>query len=115
MGLSCAGGLTSHAKRVIRDFLAENLDQRIDLETLAEHVGLSRFHFTRAFKVSFGILPYQYLLNLRIRKAADLLKSTQTPTTAIALEVGFSCSSEFSRAFRQIMQCTPRQFRSSHR
>ncbi|TGN95723.1 helix-turn-helix transcriptional regulator [Burkholderia sp. USMB20] len=111
----CSGGLSSHARRIMRDFLAENLGQKIDLETLAEQVGLSRFHFTRAFKTTFGIPPYKYLLDLRIRKAADLLRSTQTPITAIALEVGFSCSSEFARAFRQAMNCTPREFRLINR
>lgn len=113
--IRCSGGLSSHARRIMRDFLAENLGQKIDLETLAEQVGLSRFHFTRAFKTTFGIPPYKYLLDLRIRKAAELLRSTQTPITAIALEVGFSCSSEFARAFRQAMNCTPREFRLQNR
>ncbi len=111
----CAGGLSARARRITRDFLAQNLDQKIDLETLADQVGLSRFHFTRAFKTSFGIPPYRYLLNLRIRKATDLLRSSQMPVTTIALEVGFSCPSEFARAFRQVMNCTPREFRLLNR
>ncbi|SCB26808.1 helix-turn-helix transcriptional regulator [Cupriavidus alkaliphilus] len=111
----CAGGLSARARRITRDFLAQNLDQKIDLETLAAQVGLSRFHFTRAFKTSFGMPPYRYLLNLRIRKAADLLRSSQMPVTTIALEVGFSCPSEFARAFRQVMNCTPRDFRLVNR
>lgn len=111
----CSGGLSSRARRTIQEFLSENLDQKIDLATLAERVGLSRFHFTRAFKTSFGVPPYRYLLNLRIRKASDLLKSSQMPITNIALEVGFSCPSEFARVFRQIMNCTPREYRLLNR
>lgn len=111
----CIGGLSARARRITRDFLLQNLDHKIDLETLAEQVGLSRFHFTRAFKTSFGIPPYKYLMNLRISTAAELLKQTQTPITMIALEVGFSCPSEFARAFRQAMHCTPRDFRLQNR
>lgn len=111
----CAGGLSSHTQRIVRDFLVENLEQKIDLDTLANQVGLSRFHFTRAFKTSFGIPPYKYLLNLRIREAADSLRNTRLPITDIALNVGFSCSSEFARAFRQAMGCTPREFRLLNR
>ncbi|MGN5478134.1 helix-turn-helix transcriptional regulator [Cupriavidus basilensis] len=62
-----------------------------------------------------SVPPYKYLLNLRINRAADLLKASQTPITDIALEVGFSCPSEFARAFRQIMDCTPREFRVLNR
>jgi AraC-like DNA-binding protein len=111
----CAGGLSSRAQRIVRDFLHENFEKRIDLEMLAELVGVSRFHFIRAFKASFSVPPYRYLLNLRIRKAADLLRETQIPVTEVALDVGFSCSSEFARAFKQLMNCSPREFRSENR
>ena len=107
-----SGGLSNRARRIALDFLMENLDEKIDLEDLAHLVGLSRFHFSRAFKVTFGSSPYKYLLQLRIRKASDLLKKTRDPITNIALSVGFSTSSEFSRAFRQEMHYTPREFRA---
>ena len=105
------GGLAPKAQRVIRDFLQKNLGQKIDLQDLADQVGVSRFHFTRAFKVSFGLPPYKYLLNMRLRRAAELLRETRNPITDVALNVGFSCSSEFARAFKQAMGCTPREFR----
>lgn len=109
-----SGGLSSKSQRRVRDFLHDNLEQKIDLQTLAELAGVSRFHFTRAFKVSFGVPPYKYLLNLRLRRAAELLRTTQRSITEIALSVGFSCSSELARAFRQTMECTPREFRQQH-
>ena len=108
------GGLAPKAQRVIRDFLQENLGQKIDLQYLADQVGVSRFHFTRAFKVSFGLPPYKYLLNMRLRRAAELLRDTRSPITEVALNVGFSCSSEFARAFKQAMGCTPREFRQDN-
>lgn len=108
------GGLSAKAQRMVREFLHENLDQKIDLQTLADQAGVSRFHFTRAFKVSFGVPPYKYLLNLRLRRAAELLRSSRQSITDIALSVGFSCSSELARAFRQVMECTPREFRQQN-
>jgi AraC family transcriptional regulator len=55
------GGLSARAQRIIRDFLHDHdhddLHQRVGLQALADLVGVSRFHFTRAFKVSFGVSP----------------------------------------------------------
>ena len=105
------GGLSSRAQRIVRGFLQENLDQKVDLEMLAEMAGISRFHFTRTFTSTFGMPPYKYLLKLRMQKAIELLTKFDMPITEVALSVGFSCSSEFSRAFKQAMDCTPREFR----
>lgn len=107
----CTGGLSSRARRLVREFLSENLDEKIDLDDVAGLVGLSRFHFSRAFKVTFGISPYKYLLKIRLDKATELLKNTNIAITDVALDVGFSTSSEFARAFRQEMNCTPREYR----
>lgn len=107
------GGLTSRAQRLVREFLLENIDKKVDLQTLAAHVGLSRCYFSRAFKKSFGMPPYHYLLELRINKAAELLRQTKRPITDVGLDVGFAGPGEFSRAFRQLMGCTPRQFRAA--
>jgi AraC-like DNA-binding protein len=111
------GGLSARAQKLIKEYLHDQdvLDQKIGLQELADLVGISRFHFTRAFKVSFGLPPHKYLLNLRLRKAADLLRTTDLPITSIALSVGFSCSSEFARAFKDAMDYSPRDFRQSHR
>ncbi|MDF3872857.1 helix-turn-helix transcriptional regulator [Pseudomonas putida] len=110
-----SGGLSPRTRRLVRDFLHENLDKDVDLDRLANYVGLSRFHFSREFKASFGVPPHKYLLNLRIQRSSELLRETIRPITDIALDVGFSCSSDFSRAFKQIMSCCPREFRSLNR
>lgn len=107
------GALTSKAQRTVHEYLLNNLDAKVDLQTLASQVGLSRFHFSRAFKQSFGMPPYRYLMELRIKKAADLLRRTDQPIIDVGLDVGFAGAAEFSRAFRQFMNCTPRRFRIS--
>ncbi|MGE0804138.1 MAG: helix-turn-helix domain-containing protein [Burkholderiaceae bacterium] len=108
-------GLSFRAQRIVREFIAENLDSKICLDTLADQVGISRFHFARAFKTSFGMPPYKYVLNERVRRAAAALHHSQASITDIALDVGFSCSSEMSRCFRQLMGCSPRDYRASRR
>lgn len=107
------GGLAPRAKKFAKDFLHNNLDREVDLKELAELVGLSRYHFTREFKTSFGLPPHQYLLRLRVQKACDMLLNSGMSITDVALEVGFSCSSDFSRTFKKIMSMTPREFRLS--
>jgi AraC family transcriptional regulator len=106
------GGLAAHAQRRVRAYMCEHLAEKIDLGALAESVCLSRFHFTRSFKQSFGVAPYQYLLKLRIQAATQMLKSTRKSITEIALEVGFSTAGDFSHAFRRLMHCSPREYRA---
>ncbi|WP_322061866.1 helix-turn-helix transcriptional regulator [Paraburkholderia sp. J63] len=108
---ACRGGLSARAKRVVRDFIAQNIELRIDLTMLAEQVDMSRFHFSRAFKVSFGLPPHKYLMSERVRKASELMRQTDDSITDIALQVGCSSSSELARLFRQLLGCTPRDYR----
>lgn len=108
------GGLAPRARRIAKEFLNENYNNDINLTDLADMVGLSRYHFTREFKTSFGLPPHQYILNMRVQKACDFLKTTIMSITDIALEVGFSSSSDLSRSFKKIMNRTPRDFRAMH-
>lgn len=109
------GGLSGHTQRIARDYLRERLCEKVDLDELARKANLSRFHFTRAFKQSFGIPPYQYLVNLRIQAAAEQLRTTSRSITELALDFGFANSAEFARSFRRIMHCSPREYRTAHR
>jgi AraC-like DNA-binding protein len=108
------GGLSPRAQRLVKEFLRENLGQKVELKALAAQAGVSLFHFSRAFKVSFGLPPHKYLQNLRLQQAAALLRGTRHPITEVALSVGFSSPGEFARAFKQAMVCTPREFRQAN-
>jgi AraC family transcriptional regulator len=114
-GAPCVNSLSFRAQHKIRQFVAEHLESKIDLKALANQVGMSQFHFARAFKSSFGVSPHQYVIGERIRKAAELMRESRASITDIALSVGFSCSSELSRSFRQTVGCAPRDYRAGVR
>lgn len=113
MGGAHRGGLASRAQRLVREFIHEHMDASLDLETLAGIAGLSRFHFSRAFKASFGLSPHKYVQQERLRRACELMEHTDGSITDIALQAGFASSSELARSFKLLKGCSPRQYRSA--
>lgn len=112
---SFRGGLPPGALRRVRDFVAQRMAERIELCQLAQIAGLSVCHFSRAFKQSVGLPPHRYLMRERISAAALLIRTTDRPLVEIALEVGFSDQSHFTRCFSDVMGDTPRDYRRMHR
>lgn len=94
-----------------RDRIDASLETGVSLAELADEVGLSRFHFARAFRAATGLPPHQYLTSRRIERAKDLLLHTDLSLPEIALAVGFSSQSHFTHRFRLIVGTTPSQFR----
>ncbi|MDO6966504.1 helix-turn-helix domain-containing protein [Rhizobium alvei] len=106
-----AGRLTAAQIRLLHDYIDQNLAQDIGLDELASLCGLTRFHFARAFKASFGEPPYQYLMRKRIELARQLLLTTKHPVAEIAAATGFNGASQFGRAFRDLVGQSPLAFR----
>lgn len=107
------GGLPSYQLRRILDYIDAHLDQEIKLADLAQLLDISQFHFSRLFKQSLGISPYQYLLQQRVECAKRLLKNTDRLITDIALNCGFSSHSHLSKQFKQLTGMTPKAYRSN--
>jgi AraC family transcriptional regulator len=105
------GGLAGWQRRIVTQYVDENLAEPISLATLAELARLSPFHFARAFKQSFGLPPHGYHTNRRIEEAKALLAMPARSVTEIALDVGFSETSSFSAAFRKLTKQTPTEYR----
>jgi AraC-like DNA-binding protein len=80
------------------------------LQMLAEHAGMSRTIFASRFKETVGSTVMEYLARWRMLLAGDKLTNSHTPISAIALELGYESESAFSKAFRRVMGCTPRQY-----
>ncbi len=109
------GGLAPWQVRRCTDYLNEHACENVGLEELAALVGLSPFHFARAFKHSTGMPPHRYQLSLRIERAKALLALTDTPITAIALDVGYESSQALARLFRREVGVSPSDYRRTRR
>lgn len=106
------GGLAPHILNRVKDYIHAHLAQPLMLPELALLAGLSEFHFARMFKQSMGMAPHQYVMNARLIRAEQLLKTTGMEITAIALECGFSSTSHFSNRFKSVRGMTPTALRS---
>lgn len=107
------GGLAAWQRRLVSAYIDEHLAERVSIPTLAGLVRLSRFHFSRAFKQSFGVPPHRYQSDQRIERAKLLLAHPDYSVTEIGLDLGFSETSSFSTAFRRATGMTPTAYHRS--
>ncbi|MGI4861713.1 MAG: helix-turn-helix domain-containing protein [Janthinobacterium lividum] len=96
---------------LLMDYLRENLSEPVRLEALAQLCNLSRYHFLRKFKNTFGNSPHAYLTQLRMGRARDLLVQGKLKITSVALECGYSQHSQFSTAFKRHFGHSPSDVR----
>jgi AraC family transcriptional regulator len=111
------GGMAPHKLRkavgLIDHHLAEEEEGRVALRVVAKEVGMSYFHFSRAFKQSMGMSPTNFIAERRIERAKRLLQETELPISEIALRAGFSSQSHFTTSFRRVAGATPKAFRAA--
>ena len=105
------GGLTGWQQKRVGDYIDAHLGEPLRLTALAQLVGLSQFHFARAFKQSFGVPPHRYHVGRRIARAKELLDERAHSVTAIARNLGFAESSSFSATFRRVTGVSPMRYR----
>jgi len=103
-----------HLARVL-DYIHVHYTQRISIDTLAAIALQSRFHFIRSFKAYTHMTPYQYVLGLRMEDAKKQLRRRGNTVTEVSLNLGFSSTSQFYRAFLKAVGVTPEEFRNGSR
>jgi AraC-like DNA-binding protein len=91
--------------------IEQHFAERITLDKLARVAQLSKSNLTRCFRLAMGISPIEYLIRLRIRKAAERLRGSDFKILAVAFSVGFSDGNYFARQFRQVMGMSPKAYR----
>ncbi len=106
-----AEALTTAQLGRVTSYIRERIDQDMSIQQLAGLVELSAFHFSRRFKASTGLAPYQYVTRQRIALAQDLLTRTRMPIAEISYRAGFSSQSHLGARFKQIVGVTPRRYR----
>ena len=106
------GGLAPWQLRRVTEYMEANFPFRIELETLAAQVNLSQAHFSRAFKTSTGLAPYQWQLAARIRRAQAMLVNSDSSLAEVAQATGFADTVHFGRTFRNLVGAPPGVWRS---
>lgn len=94
----------------VRRIEVESAD-RISLNELAHDAAMSPYHFLRVFERVVGVTPGQYMLRMRLRRAAVLLRRSSLTIARVAAECGFGDLSTFNRQFRRAMRMTPHEYR----
>jgi AraC-like DNA-binding protein len=105
------GGLAAWQIRRISTYIDAHLDDRVRIAELAAMARLGPSHFRRAFKKCFGVSPHTYLTQRRIKRAQDLMMTTDTSICEIALAVGFSDQAHLTTRFHRAVGTTPHAWR----
>lgn len=92
-------------------YLRDHLQEPVTLTELADHVGLSRYHFLRLFRDRTGQTPFAHLTGIRVEEAQRLLRHGRASSTEIAALCGFASPSAFSATFRRHTGVTPSAYR----
>ncbi len=87
----------------------------LELKEMAAVAGMSKYHFLRVFRRLTGMTPHQYLISVRLRRAALALTSSRRPVIAVALDAGFGDLSTFNKTFRAAFGLTPTRYRDLRR
>src|ERR1700761_7508774 len=94
-----------------RDTMDRAFARPLDVSKLARVAHVSRAHFSREFRATFGETPHRYLQRRRVERAMELLRETDQSVTEICFDVGFASLGTFSRTFREIVGRSPSEYR----
>lgn len=97
------------------DYLNDHYNQKLSNAELLEIANLSPYYFIRLFKKETGKTPHEYLLNIKIEKAKELLAYTGYSITEICFLCGFTEHSHFSKVFKKTTGITPLSYRKKFR
>jgi AraC family transcriptional regulator len=105
------GGLAPWQARRARERLESDLGGTLPLQQIAAEFDLSVSHFSRAFRISTGLPPHQWLLRQRVETAKQLMTVRDLPLSEIAISAGFANQSHFTRVFSNLVGVSPGAWR----
>jgi len=96
-------------------YIDKNLSENLTLESICNHVHLSKYHFCRLFRQNTGMSPFKYIIECRLSKAKNMLEHTNESISNIALAIGFNTSANFCNTFKKYENHSPSEFRNMHK
>jgi AraC-like DNA-binding protein len=98
--------------RRVRDRMDREYAQPLDIEALAQGVGMSAGHLSRQFRAAYGESPYAYLMTRRIERAMALLRRGELSVTEVCFDVGCSSLGTFSTRFTELVGMSPSVYKA---
>jgi AraC family transcriptional regulator len=111
-----SAALTPAQLSIAKELIASHLGADLSVERIAQECSLTRSHFSRAFKQSTGVAPHTWLLQMRVERARELLRTVPAiPLARIAEACGFADQPHLTRVFTRLTGETPSAWRIRHR
>lgn len=111
--------LRQHLQEKEREFvdkvtklIEDNIKQDMSIDVIADNMGLSRSAFFKRLKTFTGKAPIDFIKDIRLSKAAELISTTNLDITEIAYQVGFNDPGYFGKCFRKQFEMTPKEYRN---
>ena len=95
----------------IRDYILDNYNKEITLDTLCKVSFLSKNQTINIFRNTYNITPHQFLISTRLKKAQELIISTNESFKSICYKIGFSDYTNFYKLFCQEYNVSPNEYR----
>ncbi|MCA1477107.1 MULTISPECIES: AraC family transcriptional regulator [unclassified Bradyrhizobium] len=105
------GGLAPWQVKRVCERLESDLGGKLSLQEIAAEFDLSISHFSRAFRISTGLPPHQWLLRQRVKAAKQLMTVRDLSLSEIAISAGFANQSHFTRVFSSVVGVSPGTWR----
>lgn len=97
-----------------REFIQDHLDEPLSLESVAKAVHCNSFYLCKLFKKVTGHSFTEYINQMRLRKAKELLVNQELRISEVAMDAGFQSITHFNRVFRKVVGCSPTDYRRNH-
>ncbi len=91
-------------------YIYDNIDQKISTKDICLHLNISSTHLISCFKIKTGLTPHNFILNLKVAKAKELLDKGDD-ICKVALDIGFFDQSHLNRVFKRFESITPYEYK----
>ena len=97
--------------KTAKDYIDAHFDKDISLDDVSKVVNISPYYFSKIFKEESGLNFIEYLTNIRIEKAKNLLENSNLSVKEICISCGYSDPNYFSRSFKKNVGVTPTEYK----